>query len=260
MQDAVEAQLVRQVNIITEKIGGIAVIGARVDEIARDMVEVKTHLGKLNGSVAKHERALTEVIAWQKAHNADHTTTREDRIASANRRVEWVKVIPQLLTAAAALVALFLSLQPHPSAQAAPMVVYVTVTPTATDTPDIRGGGGVPEHFDTPTPIVPRIIEVTPQGGQPTPNALGNIEHELSDARFVPVGPMNARICADKRCPIARRIAGLTPVRVYRMLILQSSGDTWLALDADTDRLWVAYIIGKSFFGTLECGGGTCYP
>lgn len=263
MQDAIEAQLIRQVNIITEKIGGIAVIGARVDEIAHDVAEVKERITRQNGSVARHEKALTEVIAWQKAHNADHEGSRDERIASAGRKVEWVKTAAQFIPGIVAIIALAVSCQPHPGAQAAPAPTsIVTPAPSATFE-DLRGGGG-PEPFSTPTPIVPRmtptpdqIIEIAPGGMMATPSRFGQTEWDI-DGTYYHNRPLNVRTCTSTNRCYLRQIAANVSVPVFRMIRVPN-GDLWLAIK-DSDREYVAFVIGETIYGTLVCAGGVCVP
>jgi hypothetical protein len=255
MQEANELKLLQWMETIGEHTG-------RIGALADDVGEVKAHLAKLNGSVAKHEKALAEGMAWQKAHNADHADAHEDRIASADRRVEWVKAFaPPLISAFVAILITSFPLHQPASAQTVSWPIYAapsgaTVTPAAAE--DLRGGGGAPV-FASPTAIVPRgIIEATSAAPPIAPHWSAN---NFVEAYYTPKGRMNIRESASSSGRWLGFLGGGVRTRVYLEWYHYPDGEAWLCLDfstvagtidgSDCHRM-VAYRIKGVEYGILE--------
>jgi len=87
------------------------------------------------------------------------------------------------------------------------------------------------------------IVEIPPAGGQPLPNAEGVVEFDI-EATYTPVDRIRVRDGTSIRRKIVKYLPGGKPVRVYTMVILRPSGDTWLSINQGTDRLYVAFWVG----------------
>lgn len=143
MQSSTELELLRMVTDTREDFAKLLAVS---DETRLKIIKIETHLEKLNGNVAKHSQGLTEAVAWQRAHAADHREVADEREERSRQRVEIFKAAPPYLTWALNVAVIVLLLTgvnvpaavsrvvdtPLPMASPHPAPI---VTPTATPEP-----------------------------------------------------------------------------------------------------------------------------
>lgn len=248
MQEAIEAQLIGWMERIGEHTGRIAAL-------AEDMAEVKEWVSKLNGSVARHEKALTEAVAWQRAHKADHVGTREETRANLDRRVEAVKAVAQFSPIMVALVALFVSCQPRP---VTPEIMEPTAivsrieTPTPTAYPTFTAT--IPADFPPPDfPTIP-FVSPTPEirGDRPIielPPAPTDFPCDFREAYFTP----DHRMKVHDGVGIGARIVGYIEAGQRWSVCHEWKVETdwWVCRDEECHEA-AAYRIGTMLYGILE--------